>query len=88
MSFGLYNAKETVGNIMKPTVSVFIVPVVGGEQRVIHQSPPPSLSSESVVFRFCHDGLECLRVVHGEVGQHLAVHGDACLVERTHQLRI
>lgn len=35
-----------------------------------------------------YDSLESLRVVHGEVGKHLAVDFDASLGQCTHQLRI
>ena len=35
-----------------------------------------------------NDSLECFRVVHSQVGQHLAVDLDTSLVQKTHQLRI
>ena len=40
------------------------------------------------LFNLLHDGLESLRVIHGEIGKHLAVDFDTSLVEGTHQLRI
>lgn len=35
-----------------------------------------------------HDGLESLGVIHSQVGEHLAVNLDTCLVEQTHQLAV
>ena len=40
------------------------------------------------LFHFFYDGFESLRIVHGEVGEHLAVDLDTCLVESTHELGI
>jgi len=42
----------------------------------------------SELLHFCYDGLECLGVVDGEVGEHLAVDFDAGLVQESHQLAI
>ena len=41
-----------------------------------------------VLLHLVHDGLEGIVVVHGEVGEGLAVDGDACLVDGTHQLAV
>ena len=45
-------------------------------------------SVKGLVLCFLHDSLECLRVVHSEVGEHLAVDLDTCFSERTHQLAV
>ena len=52
-----------------------------------HGSP---LLAEMVlcIFRLLHDGLERFGVVHGQVGQHLAVHFDTGLVQRPHELGV
>ena len=40
------------------------------------------------VLSLLYDSLECFRVVHSEVSEHLAVDLDTCLVKHTHELRV
>ncbi len=49
---------------------------------------PPDMPGTALFLYFCHDGLESLGIVHGELGEHLAVDLDAGCMDETHELGV
>ncbi len=68
------------------TVQLFVCPHLIKNSALLYGRTELYKYFEISLLYLLHDGLESLGVVHGEVGEHLAVDLDTSLVESTHQL--
>ena len=68
------------------TVQLFVCPHLKKSSALLYGRTELYECFEISLLYLLHDGLESLGIVHGEVGEHLAVDLDTSLVESTHQL--
>ena len=68
------------------TVQLFVCPHLIKNSALLYGRTELYECFEISLLYLLHDGLESLGIVHGEVGEHLAVDLDTSLVESTHQL--
>ena len=72
--------------LKKETVQLFVRPLLIKNSALLYGRTELYKCFEISLLYLLHDSLESLGIVHGEVGEHLAVDLDTSLVESTHQL--